>query len=584
VIALAFGFAGCSPTAAEPGATGGAAGAGAGGAPSGAGGSDGSAARVWRINDKTPLPSVRISPEALGKADLSGILFTAFSQGGTDATDPQVLDLAPDLLPRGWQRWRRQGLKAADYDFTYPARAREKGIRFVAGTTASVFFEDEISKEAFEALVTRDVSGKPVSHAIITPGAYRANLAHPDYRKHLIDISKLQIDGGVDGLFFDEINAGYTGEKFDGNEGFDELTIADFGQFLCEKYASDPQAFAARVALLPEDGWDCGLASKGRGLDYRGYLRRRGADKAPLGSNNLLATDWGRVTTNRPNPASGSFLDIYPPLVYWQEIVVAVRQYAREKYGKEILITANGIVPFADFQSVGLYEWNPDGPGELGFDWVPVKDGHFAGNVSAEAPLRKFRKESKELMESVGGSEVPVLVFLDWPTKTMDRYYELPASERLDYVRLRLAEAYALGLWFAVPLQTATDNNTATVLGTLPLIKQQRAFYDGHRELFQPVRELEAISVSSAEVRHTRTELADGRQVIHLLNHAYASGFLPQANVKLRLTRGKLEGRATAYSPDWSDQAGLELEATANGDEFELTLPKLTASAVVVVR
>jgi hypothetical protein len=72
--------------------------------------------------------------------------------------------------------------------------------------------------------------------------------------------------------------------------------------------------------------------------------------------------------------------------------------------------------------------------------------------------------------------------------------------------------------------------------------------------------------------------------VIHLLNHAYAGGFLPQANVKLRLTRGKLEGRATAYSPDWSDQAAFELEATANGDELELTLPELSASAVVVVR
>ena len=39
-----------------------------------------------------------------------------------------------------------------------------------------------------------------------------------------------------------------------------------------------------------------------------------------------------------------SFIETYFFLVYWQEIVVAVRSYAREKYGKEVLITANGMM------------------------------------------------------------------------------------------------------------------------------------------------------------------------------------------------------------------------------------------------
>jgi hypothetical protein len=50
---------------------------------------------------------------------------------------------------------------------------------------------------------------------------------------------------------------------------------------------------------------------------------------------------WRHNINNRPDPSRGTFLETYPALVYWQQIVVAVRTYARQQYNREILISAN---------------------------------------------------------------------------------------------------------------------------------------------------------------------------------------------------------------------------------------------------
>jgi hypothetical protein len=62
-------------------------------------------------------------------------------------------------------------------------------------------------------------------------------MASEAYRQYLIGIGEIQIDGGVDGLFFDEVGGSYQGATFNGNEGFDDADVADFGGFLCAKYS-----------------------------------------------------------------------------------------------------------------------------------------------------------------------------------------------------------------------------------------------------------------------------------------------------------------------------------------------------------
>ncbi len=531
-----------------------------------------------------------IDPAAIGHADLSNLTIAAFSQVGTNASDPQVTSLAPDIVPRAWAQWDTGGLQAADYLFSYPQACQAQGITFVGGLTASVIFQDEMSAADFADEVGRDATGQPAAHAEIVPGAYRGALASPGFRQKLIDIAKLQIDGGVDGVFFDEVNASYVGANYDGDEGFDDHDVADFGRFLCARHAGDPAALAA-FDLVAADGLDCAAPDPGAGFDYRGYLARQGAAAAPLGAANPLAAEWGTTVQNRPDPSAGSFVQTFPSLVYWQEIVVAVRQYARQTYGKEILITGNGILPFVDFQSVGLYDYNPDGPAPLGFNYVPTTTTttgaaagvHLDGTVSFLPVLASLKAQSKRLVESVGGVEVPVLVFLDWPTDSINRYYALPTAERQDYVRIFLAEAYASGVWFSLPLATTTDSNTATALGMMDFFAAARGFYRGHADLFHGAHDSTvAVTLSAAGVASHLVTLDDGRTVLHLVNHNYAAGFVSQAAVTATIPAAAAPTSVTLASPDLT--ADEPATFAVAGGKLTVNVGTLVSSVMIVVR
>lgn len=513
--------------------------------------------------DQSPLPPIVAGvtdPRAFGQADLSQIAFAAFSQVPTQERDPQVLDLSPDLLPRAWQRWDNWGVYASDYDLGYPAACHAKGITFVAGTTASVMFADEVSAADFQDQVSRDAKGNPVPHPEVAANAYRGSLASPGYRRRLIAIGKLQIDHGVDGLHFDEVLGSYTGASWvGGNEGFDDYHVADFGAYLCAKYAGSPDQLATVLGVSAADGLDC--AAGGRGFDYRGYLARHGASSAPLAAANPLAPDWGTTTNNRPDPAKGTFLETYPTLVYWQQIVVALRTYARETLGREILISANGIFPFVDFQTVGLYDGNHDGPGNTEFDWVPVKAGNLDGSVSFRPVLESLKARSKRIVEGVGGTEVPIVLFLDWPTGNMSRYYALPAQQRQDYFRLYAAEAAALGMLFAVPLATTTDANTATALGMMDFFKGLASFYKSHAVLYRGAQVLSDVPVvSAATTTNLLARLPDGGTVLHIINHAYGAagaGIVSQPGVSATFPVPAAPRAVTLVSPDLAGDVPL---------------------------
>jgi hypothetical protein len=534
-----------------------------------------------------PIVAGETHPEALGRTDLSHVVFTAFSQVPTSSYDQQVLELVPDLLPRAWQRWDRWGLSPGDYAFGYATASRSLGITFVSGTTASAFFEDEVSAEDFEDQVTRNASGEPVVHpeltAIASKNGYRGSLASPGYRQRLIDIGKLQIDGGVDGLHFDEVLGGYTGANWvGGNEGFDDPHVADFGTYLCDKYKDSPATLVNERGITPEDHLDCSSTARGRSFDYRGYLARHGAQAAPLGSLNPLAADWGSNLNNRPDPAKGTFLETYPALVYWQQIVVALRKYARETHGREILISSNGIFPFVDFQTIGLYDGNHDGLGSTEVDWVPVENGELDGTVSFKEAILSLKARSKRMVEFVGGKEVPLIFFLDWPTPMMERYYALPLGARMDYIRLRLAEASALGVRFAVPLATTTDANTATALGMMDFFKELRAYYREHADLYRGAEVLpDQPTVSVPGVSAVLTRLPDGRSVLHLINHVYLGGIVPQSNVTASIPSAETPASVTLASPDFSEDRTASFEYAER--TLTVTLDELDAHVAVVV-
>ncbi len=517
------------------------------GAGASAGGSSSTAVGGALTDAATPL-GMSVDPDAFGKADLSKLGFAAFSQSNVSAPDPQVLALVPDLVPRAWGQWDTSGVKATDYDFGYPSDCQAKGITFVGGLTASVIFQDEMSASDFADEVGRDAANSPVPHDEVVPNAFRGTLASPGFRQRLIDIAELQIDGGVNGLFFDEVNSGFIGANYDGDEGFDDHQVADFGRFLCTKYDAPT---LASFDIAGTDLLDCSGADPGATFDYRGYLARHGATSAPLSAANPLQSAWGTTIQNRPDPTAGTFVETYPSLVYFQQIVVAVRNYARQKYGKEILITANGVFPFVDFQGVGLYDWNHDGAGPEGFDWVPLVDGHFSGSATFGTALLALKARSKLVLAAASGSEVPLLLFLDWPTDSINRYYALPLNERQDYVRAFLAEASSLGMWFSVPLATTTDTNTASALGMMDTFTALRGFYTKNQPLFWGAQDAAGtVTSSQANIGTRLATLPDGRLVLYVINHNYSAGFEPQSHVALSFPASTAPASVALASPD----------------------------------
>jgi hypothetical protein len=175
-----------------------------------------------------------------------------------------------------------------------------------------------------------------------------------------------------------------------------------------------------------------------------------------------------------------------------------------------------------------------------------------------------------------------VLLFLDWPTKTMDRYYALPPAERQDYVRVALAEAYATGEWFALPLATTTDANTATALGMLGFFQSLRAFYGRHAALLRDAAPAQVeVTVSAPHVSAWSTSLPDGREVIHLVNHNYAAGFVRQAGVTVVVARDHAPRATTIASPDLA--ADVKPRFRYSDGRVTVEVGTLTSSAMVVV-
>ena len=268
---------------------------------------------------------IAIDPRVYGKRDPAELTVFGFSQQDQSLpADPQVLAMSPNIVARAWARWDRGGVQPADYNWSYPTQARAAGIVFIGGTTATALFRNEFpAASAFNAVVSCDATGQPVFHSAMK--FYRGNLASPAYRQYIIGIGKIQIDGGVDGLFFDEVDFSYDGAP-NGNEGFDDASIADFGGFLCGKYPNyRPADWQSKYGITAVDNLDCAesAAARGRTFNYRGYLARNGWQESPLNRSNPLAAEWGTMAEGHPEPQNGTFTGTYTSLVYWQDIADA---------------------------------------------------------------------------------------------------------------------------------------------------------------------------------------------------------------------------------------------------------------------
>lgn len=526
-----------------------------------------------------------VSGDAFGKKNISSLTVYGFSQTANGSEDSQVYSLAPDINMRAWQKWETGGLRLSDFNRSYIDECRSRNILFISGGTASVVFETEApDNKTFLDWITRDAKGDIVIHSEIVPKAYRASMASPSYREYLVSVMKVQIDAGADGLFLDEANSGggNGGPKwnYNGNEGYDDYAIADFNRYLMNKYPSYSAKDWMEKFGMPGNNIirrDIAYDDLNYNFNYRKYLSSKGFSSDPKNPSNPLAKEWGFPVGNRIDADDDSYSAVYAAL-YWKEIVVALREYARKKYSKEILITSNGIFPYTDFNSLGLYNYNRDDDGSEA-DYVPVVSGKLNGSKSLKKTFLSLYGRSR-----AASGNVPLVLFIDWPTDMMNNYYSLSAEEKKDYWRIYAAEAYSCGLRFAFHLRTVMPGDpTASDSGILDFLKNYSQFYKVNSGVYSNVsNDSRKVSLGKSGIEYNVVKSESLKKYyIHLINHNYSVGMTEQKNISVSFSPGFTPSKVRSLSPDGNEDASIVF--TGSSANVSFTVPSLVYYKVIVV-
>jgi hypothetical protein len=535
----------------------------------------------------SPGDSANVDPANIGDLDVPGVpygsfiltnsLVFGFSQIGTSQEDPQVFTLCPDVNMRAWQKWDIYGTNSSDYNQAYIDKCRNSNILFMAGGTMSVVFRDEAADETqFQDWATRNAQGNLQEHPELWIG-YRGSMANPAFRAHVLEYLKKQIDLGVDGLFLDELDGGYYN-----NEGYDDYFIRDFNRYLMNKYPGYTRSDWMQKFGMPANNIirrDIPYSDLSGNFNYRKYLEQKGWNGNPKTAANPLASEWGYPLGNRFDIHDTSFTGKYMGL-YIKEIMVALRKYARDKYSKEILITANGIFPWMDFNSLGMYDGNHDDTSMGEADYVPVQSGHLNGSKSLKTIYLKMLAKSRDV-----SGNVPLVLFMDWPNSMINGYYNLPLAEKKDFWRIYAAEAYSCGLRFAFHLRSSMPAEpTASDSGILSFLADYSRFYQQNAGLYRNATNM-GISVLTGDKINIACNLAyqqdKNRYILHLVNHNYNNQILPQSSFTVSLNLDRSPSKITLISPDTSITQNLSF--TKSGNLLQINVDNIDFYDVLII-
>ncbi len=521
------------------------------------------------------------SEDASGHFDMSEIIVYGFSHDGPDEDDPQVYEkLIPDMGMRLWHAGWGDSTPASRYNLEFLNKCRKKNIVFMGGLNGSSLYRSDADDEReFQDWSTLDAEGNPVVHTELdnsyNKNMRRASIANPKYREHLMKKIRMQIDLGADGIVIDEADAdGYYGSSkyhFNGNEGFDDYFIADFNLYLMNKYPDYHKEDWINKFKMTGDNIiksDVPYNDLKNNFNYRKYLQDHDWATDPRNrgwggkncSANPLAKEWGNF------PASSRLVLDDPDFLnkairlYWKEIVLEIRKYAREKYNKEIIVTANGIFPYVDMNQFGLWNYNQDDNGKEA-DYMPVTgDGHLNGSKS----LMKIFKSLYRRNRDVAGN-VPMVLFLDWPTKFIGDYYKLSIPEKEDFWQIYVPEAYACGLFYAFHLRTCYNvEPSATQSGVIDFMSQYAQFYKNNKEIYKNAVDADISAAVSAEnvEYNIMKQISKKRFLVHLINHNYNKRIVPKSGFTVTVNTEIVPVSIQLVSPDLKEMQNVEFSCS----------------------
>jgi hypothetical protein len=456
-----------------------------------------------------------------------------------------------DMLVRGWFKWNN----APDFTKLAPLvpQAHAMGALFGGGITCSALYHGEngLTERQVLDMATRGAAGQLVD-AWKTPGCRHGTLSNPAYREYLLSWCKQQIDNGADYLFMDEINA-----ALQADEGFDDYSIADFRKFLLRQYGSQGWTPGdARWRTFFKVDLDDRNVAPGATMEtfhYRAYLKSLGLAAKPHAAGNPLASQWHAFREDRDDRA-------------WKWLTDAIHAHAAAK-GRRVLVSANGLARYVDLQVLGVWDKWSTAAGHI--DLAENQIEEWGSTVAAGWGL--------------AGRRVPVVLFHDWGFGGFP-WMEVSPEDRQLWIRVRGAEIYAAGGFFAFPVHGPMGND-ARQDGTLAEIARQSAFYHQHQDLylnaqllgFEPLE----TSVPGLSLALWRCD-APPSLILHVINRQAEDGKpRPRKSVAVRLPVARRPKAVRVVSPDWpGEKTG---EAVASDDRLTVTVPEVEAYSVAIL-
>jgi hypothetical protein len=456
-----------------------------------------------------------------------------------------------DVLIRGWFKWNN----APDFAKLAPLvpQAHAMGALMGGGITCSALYHGEngLTEGQVLDMATRGPAGQLVD-AWKTPHCRHGTLSNPVYLEYLLSWCKREIDAGADYLFMDEINA-----ALQSDEGFDDYSIADFRQFLLRQFG--------KQGWTPDDArWrksfkvdlnDRNVASDATmdTFQYRAYLQSLGLATKPYAADNPLASQWQAFRDERDDRA-------------WKWLTDAIHAHAAAK-GRRVLVSGNGLARYVDLQVLGVWDKWQTAAGRIDLSENQIEE--WGSTVAAGWGL--------------AGKRVPVVFFHDWGFGGFP-WMEVSPEDRQLWIRVRGAEIYAAGGFFAFPVHGPLGND-ARQDGTLAEIARQSAFYHQHKAIYLGAR---LVGFEPLESDQPGLSLALWRcqsppsLMLHVINRHAEDGKLRRRKpVNVRIPVAQRPKAVRVVSPDWAgEKTG---ETVVRDGRLTVSIPEVEAYSVAIL-
>lgn len=183
----------------------------------------------------------------------------------------------------------------------------------------------------------------------------------------------------------------------------------------------------------------------------------------------------------------------------------------------------------------------------------------------------------------LAGRKVPVVLFHDWGFGGFP-WMEVTPDDRRLWMRVRGAEIYAAGGFFAFPVLGPMGNN-ARQDGTLAEVARQSAFYHRNAALYL---DAELLGFEPLETSDPGLSLSLWRRssppglILHAINRETADGRLvSRKTVEVRLPTDRSPRGVRVVSPDWEGERSGS--ARLEKGMLQVALPEFEAYAVAVL-